>query len=178
MAHLLHIARPYARAAFWCAKEKSQLKEWKAFLEAANVIVQTPAVLSLLNNPKAPIAKLKQLFTDVLKPTLNTQRENFLSLLALRKRFILLPDILKAFQAYAAQLEKESTVRIVTAVPTKETFNQKLVEALQHKLNRQVQLKHEINPAILGGALIYIGDRVIDGSVRGELARLLEFTQN
>ena len=56
-----------------------------------------------------------------------------------------------------------------------EDFRQKLTQALTKRIQREVTLQCEIDPAILGGAIIHIGDRVIDGSIRGKLTRLLEF---
>jgi len=67
-------------------------------------------------------------------------------------------------------------VRVITAVQVEDAFKQRLAASLSKRVNRDVTLHCEVNPAILGGAIIHIGDRVIDGSVRGKLTRLLEFS--
>jgi F-type H+-transporting ATPase subunit delta len=85
-----------------------------------------------------------------------------------------MPDILDTFNAYYAALEKICKVRVVTAVEAQEDFRQKLTQALTKRLQREVTLNCEVDPTILGGAVIHIGDRVIDGSIRGKLSRMLQ----
>lgn len=172
----LHIARPYALAAFEFAREKGQLSEWKIFLETASTIVKNDLVCGLLENPEISSAKLAKLFEEVLGQALNTDRKNFLLLLAQNKRLLALPDITDEFNAHCAALEKMSAVRVITAVETDPEFRQKLTQALVKRIQHEVTLHCEVDPSILGGAIIHIGDRVIDGSIRGKLTRLLEFS--
>lgn len=176
MANLSSIARPYALAAFEYASDKQQLAAWKAFLEAAKEIALEPSVNPLLENPEVSSAKLFDLFQGVLGALLDAERTNFLLLLAQNKRFIVLPEIVDLFNAYYAAYEKISTIRVITAIEMEEGYRQKLAQALTKRVQREVTLSCEIDPAILGGAIIHIGDRVIDGSVRGKLSRLLEFS--
>ena len=90
---------------------------------------------------------------------------------------MVLPDIAELFSAYYAALEKTSTVRVVTAVDMPEDFRQKLTQALTKRVQREVTLQCEVDPSIIGGAIIHVGgDRVIDDSIRGKLTRLLEFS--
>src|SRR5579885_104526 len=174
MANLSSIARPYALAAFEYARDKQQLPEWKAFLESASCAARQPTVIRLLDNHELPSAKAFDLFHEVLASQLDTERKNFLRLLSQHKRFNVLPEISDAFNALYAALEKTSKVRVITAVEAEETFRQKLAHVLAKRTQRDVMLHCEVDPAIIGGAIIHIGDRVIDGSVRGKLNRLLE----
>ena len=80
----------------------------------------------------------------------------------------------RTFNAHLATLEKISQVRVITATETQEAFRQKLVQALSKRIQRDVTLQCEIDASLIGGAIIHIGDRVIDGSIRGKLSRLLE----
>lgn len=174
MADLLSIARPYAHAAFDYARKKQQLSAWKAFLESASSIARDPAVINVMANPAVSTEKLYSLFHDSLAPLLDTERNNFLLLLAQHKRFVALPDITELFNAYYAAQEKLSSVRIVTAIDIPEKFREKLIQALSKRTHHDVTLHCDINPSIIGGAIIHIGDKVIDGSIRGKLTRLLE----
>ncbi len=176
MANLAGIARPYAIAAFETAREQQQLPAWKNFLAAAAYTVQQPAILNLLGDPAISPSKLSGLFMDVLASTLDNERKNFLLLLTQNKRLNALPAIVELFNAYYAALEKVSTVRMVTAVDVQEDFKQKLTGVLSKRTASDVTLTCEVDPAILGGAIIHIGDEVIDGSIRGKLTRLLEFS--
>jgi F-type H+-transporting ATPase subunit delta len=176
MANLANIARPYALAAFECAHEKGQLPEWKAFLESAAYMAKQASVVTVLANPEVMSSALFDLFQQVLTVQLNEERKNFLRLLAQNKRLMVLPEIAESFNACYAQLEKISKVRVVTAIDTTEKFQQTLVSALTKRIKRDVILECDTDPSILGGAIIHIGDHVIDGSIRGKLTRLLEFS--
>lgn len=170
------ISRPYALASFEYAHEKQCLQAWKQFLEMASAIAQDSSVAPLLANPEIRSENLYDLFHGVLASRLDAEQTNFLLLLAQNKRFFVLPEISELFNAYYAALEKLSSVRVVTAIDIDESFRQKLAQALTKRIQHEVTLHCEIDPAILGGAIIHIGDKVIDGSVRGKLTRLLEFS--
>lgn len=174
MANLSSIARPYALAAFECARDTKQLSEWKAFLESAALITRNDSVAMLLDNPEISSNKLFGLYQDVLSSQLNPARKNFLQLLAQNNRFAVLSEICEAYNTLYATLEKSSNVRLVTAIEAEQAFKDKLSNAIAKRLQRDVALHCEVDPSIIGGAVIHIGDRVIDGSVRGKLNRLLE----
>lgn len=174
MANFTSIARPYALAAFECARDAQQLSEWKAFLETASYITRQPGVAALLSNPDVSPAVLFNLYQEILASQLNPSRKNFLLLMSQHKRLNVLSDVSDAFNAHFAALEKSSNVRVITAVEVQDDFKQKLAKALTKRIHKKVTLECEIDPSILGGAVIHIGDRVIDGSIRGKLTRLLE----
>jgi len=171
-----NIARPYARAAFEYAKEKKQAAQWKIFLETASYIVLLPDVMQLLANPEFPSKKLFDLFYETLQPYVDEARKNFLLLLANNQRLIILPEVAALFSAYYETLEKRSKVRVVTAMKIEDEFRHKLTQALTNRIQHDVTLHCDVDPSILGGAVIHIGDKVIDGSIRGKLTRLLEFS--
>lgn len=172
--YFAHVARPYALAAFEVAHEKQELESWKAFLDSAAFISQDPTVVKLLSDPEISIELLYKLFAEILAPLLNLERQNFLQLLSQNKRFIVLPNIADLFNDFYAVLEKISTVRVITAVDIEDAFKQKLMGAIERRLQRNVTLQCEVDPSIIGGAIIQVDDRVIDGSVRGQLSRLLK----
>jgi F-type H+-transporting ATPase subunit delta len=63
-------------------------------------------------------------------------------------------------------------VRVVSAVALEGEQAKRMSQALAKRFEREIELENEVDPAVLGGAVIYAGDEVIDGSVRGRLARL------
>ena len=176
MANFASIARPYALAAFECARDKNQLPAWKGFLASAADVARHASVVKLLANPEIPTTQLFDLFHEVLASLVNAEQKNFLRLLADNRRLIALPEIAELFNTYYAALEKISSVRVITAIDIADSFRQTLTQALTKRVQHEVTLHCEVDPAILGGAIIHIGDRVIDGSVRGKLTRLLEFS--
>lgn len=174
MANLLGIARPYAHAAFEYARDKQRLPAWKAFLESATQIARDPAVAEIMANPKLSSEKLFDLFHGVLASVLDTEQNNFLLVLAQNKRLNVLPEIAELFNAYYAEFEKVSSVRVVTAIDIPDNFRHKLIQALTKRTQHKVELHCDVDPSIIGGAIVHIGDKVIDGSIRGKLTRLLE----
>lgn len=174
MANLSGIARPYAHGAFEYAHDKQQIAAWKLFLTTVSNIATNPAVVKLLANPAVSAEQLLSLFQGILADSITDEQKNFLLLLAQHDRFVVLPEIAILFNTYATAMEKMSNVRIVSAVALEETYKQKFMQALQQRLQREVTLEYAVDPAILGGAVIYMGDRVIDGSVRGKLTRLMD----
>jgi F-type H+-transporting ATPase subunit delta len=170
-----NIARPYALAAFNFARDTKQIAAWKSFMKLAAEIAQQQDVRKLLANPMVQASQLYQVFHAVLTSQITPEQNNFLQLIAQNNRFVVLPEIEQLFNAYVDALEKTSVVRVVTAIETTNEFQMKLANALTKRTHSEVTLKCEIDPAIIAGAVVYIdGDRVIDGSVVGKLARLLE----
>jgi len=174
MSNLSSIARPYALAAFEYARNKQQLIEWKSFLDAAAYAVKQSEITRIIANPEISFAKLETFFAEVLDKVLDPARKNFLALLVQNRRLTALPEIADAFNLYCAALEKITKIRVITAIQAESVFQQKLEQALMRRMQQEVALQYEIDPAILGGAIIHIGDRVIDGSIRGKLTRLLQ----
>jgi F-type H+-transporting ATPase subunit delta len=175
MAQLSSIARPYALAAFEYARNKQALPEWKAFLENAAFLARQSAMIQLLANPELTFNQLFDLFHEILANTVSSvEQKNFLLLLAQYKRFNLLPDIASLFNMHYEALEKVSKVRVITAIPIQADFNKKLSQALSKRIQQDVKLECDVDPSIIGGAIIHIDDNVIDGSIRGKLTRLLE----
>ena len=169
------IARPYAMAAFEYALAKNALAEWEELLQTAATLAEDPMMSQFMANPGVNQEQLTQLFFDVLNSELDTEKKNFLSLLAENKRFAVLPAIAEQFKLRRAVQEKKTTVEVISAVELTAEQQQRLVQALTKRLNLAVTLNCTIDPSLLGGVVVRVGDKVIDGSVRGKLHRLIDF---
>ncbi|MDR3478134.1 MAG: F0F1 ATP synthase subunit delta [Gammaproteobacteria bacterium] len=169
------IARPYVAAAFEYALAKKALPAWEAMLLAAANLTIDPRVTVLLASPGVTTDQLGDFYCDILASYLDAEMTNFIRLLAENNRLSVLPDIAALFKEARAAQEKTMIVEVQSAAPLEEAYKQKLVTALTKRLQRQVELQCEIDPALLGGVLIRAGDTVIDGSIRGKLNRLNEF---
>jgi len=176
MAIHLAIARPYAEAAFEYAKEQHDLPAWELFLNNAAATIDDLKLYSLLNAELLSVEQIKEVLTSILGTFLNDARRNFLRLIIQNKRTICLPEIAYEFSQLLTDYMQKSKVRLVTAVDASDTFKANLVAQLSKKIKKEVILHCEKDPSILGGAVIYINNKVIDGSLRGKLNRLLEFT--
>jgi len=174
MAENITLARPYARAAFEVAAAEGQLQQWASSLASAAALTQNDKVDALLSSPAATASEKSALLTELLGESKGTKFANFLATLADNKRLLLLPEISSLFVALKAEYEKALDVSITTAFPINDDLLDKLSRALADKLGRRVKLSSSIDQSLLGGALIRAGDTVIDGSVKGRLAKLAE----
>jgi len=175
MMKMTTIARPYAAAAFEVAVTHNALSRWQEALSAAAQVAEDSAVTQLLCNPAMTKKQCADLFLDVLAPVLDEKMQHFIRLLAENGRLSALPDILERFKQYRAEQEKTITVDVFSAVRLEEEYQQKLTLSLTKRLGKQVSLQNKIDPTVLGGVFIQAGDTVIDGTVRGKLARMVEF---
>jgi F-type H+-transporting ATPase subunit delta len=92
--------------------------------------------------------------------------------LAENHRLVLLPEIAAPYEAARAQVENTVDVEVVSAVALDAAQAEKLKQALNTRLRRQVRMQNTVDASLLGGAVIRAGDLVIDGSLKGRLDRL------
>jgi F-type H+-transporting ATPase subunit delta len=175
MATINSIARPYAQAAYEFALAKKELPQWGTMLRTAAEAVQQPLVSKALSNSRVTSQQWYLLMSEILSSSLNESRKNFLRLLTENRRLSALPTIVELFKEYEARDNRESEVEVTTAVPLDKAHLQALTDKLTQVLKHQVSLRCQVDENILGGAIVRAGDKVIDGSVRGQLTRLLEF---
>jgi F-type H+-transporting ATPase subunit delta len=172
MAERLTIARPYAKAAFRLAAERQQLPQWSNFLARAAATVADAQVQPLLNNPGVASDQLVGLISGVAGTELDPQAANFLRTLATNRRLGFLPEIAGRFEQLRAEAERTIEVTVTSAVELSAEQRERFASAMRKRLNRQVHLHLEIDPTLVGGAVIRADDLVIDGSVRAGLMQL------
>lgn len=174
MAELITLARPYAKAAFEVAVETDSLHAWSDALSLISAVVSDASVNAALSSPSLTGERQAQLVIDLCGDQLGDPVRNYVRILAENKRLGLLPEIVVLFEALKAQQEKKVDVELISAFPLSDSIEAKLAASLKEKLQRDVVLHSEIDKSLIGGAIIRAGDLVIDGSVRGKLARLAE----
>jgi len=172
MAEKATIARPYARAAFEYAREHGRLAQWADALTTASAVVADERVEPLLGNPLVADEELLKLVTGICGSGLDQPMRNFLATLVQNRRLALLPEIAASFQGMRAEVENVADVEVVSAVTLDEAQRARLIAALKKRLGREVRLTCEVDPQLIGGAIVRAGDLVIDGSLRTRLERL------
>lgn len=194
MADLSTLARPYAKAAFDYAKEHHAVNEWQDYLNVMNAIVSDKAFADYINNPavaaQAKVATLKDLYnqsspedSNTVFKTLSTAIEggaqadsnafvNFLTQLAEQDRLALLPSINERFGLLKAADAKEVHAYVTSAYPLTQVQEQLIEHRLATSLGAKVVLHINVDPALIAGVTIKVGDKVIDDSVRGKLKQL------
>lgn len=172
MADKLTIARPYARAAFEEARANGGLAPWSQALQTAAEVVRDPRVEMLLGNPHVTPQELAQLVSGIAAAKLGEQGANFVRTLADNRRLAYLPEIAALFDTFKDEAEGVADVTVTSAAALDEAQRQKLTVALERRLKRTVRLHCDIDPELIGGAVLRSGDLVIDGSLRTRLDRI------
>lgn len=169
MAELATVARPYAEAAFKLARERSALAVWSDALGLLEVMVQEPLMRACISDPKVSPQALESLVLGVAGDRLDGSARNFVQVLIESGRFELLAEIRAQYEALRRDYEGVLEARIVSALPLADEQVNDLVARLEARHQRKVRARIEIDPQLIGGVRIIVGDKVIDGTVRGRL---------
>jgi len=172
MTDRLTIARPYARAAFEGAQANKRLAPWSEALHVAAVVVNDPRVRTLLGNPHVTPEELAQLLSSIAGPGLGQQGINFVRTLAANRRLGYLPEIARQFDTLKDAAEGVADVAVTSAAALDEARRTRIAAALERRLKRRVRVHCEVDPKLVGGAVLRSGDLVIDGSLRTRLERI------
>lgn len=193
MADLSTLARPYAKAAFDYAKEHHAISEWQEYLAVMNTIVNDKAFAEYLQNPAiaatTKVSTLTDLYNQIapedsnnvfktLSSAIEGQKAdtnafvNYLTQLAEQERLALLPYIHERFVLLKSADAKQIQAYITSAYPLTKSQELLLQTRLATSLNAEVILHVELDPSLIGGVVIKVGDKVIDDSVRGKLKQL------
>ena len=167
------VARPYARAAFSYALDQSEgLAEWSRTLGLLEATIKEPMVREALDNPiltkEEQTALLLGLIDDDL---ISAEGRNFIGVLAEYDRLALIPTVAEQFEILKSDHEKTLDVSVTSAFDVSEGDQHLIAEALNVKLQRNINLKTEVDQSLIGGVLIRTEDTVIDDTVRGRLDR-------
>ncbi|MBL8260655.1 MAG: F0F1 ATP synthase subunit delta [Candidatus Competibacteraceae bacterium] len=174
-------ARPYARAAFEDAQAAKALPLWSELLQTAAAVAADPAMQRLLGpwNPRMRGEQKAELVADVCRDLRGQDADAipqpfvaFLKMLAEFHRLNLLPSIAVLFERFRADAESVLRAELISAAAVTDAQRKRVTKALKTKFKRSVVLDCKIDPALIAGAVIRIGDRVIDGSARGRLDKL------
>ncbi len=172
-------ARPYARAAFEDAQAAQALPVWSELLQTAAVIAADPAMHRLLGpwNPKLRGEQKAELVAGLCRDVRNGAEvpevfATFLKLLAEFHRLHLLPGIAVLFERLRAEAESVVRAELISAVAVTDAQRKRVIKALKAKYRRSVVLDCKMDEALIAGAVIRVGDLVIDGSARGRLDKL------
>ncbi|SEI52346.1 F-type H+-transporting ATPase subunit delta [Allopseudospirillum japonicum] len=174
MAETTTVARPYAKAAFEFALSQGKLNDWSKMLSAVAAAADQGEVKQLLLNPALTSAQKAEVLLEICQSSLDESVRHFVLALSENGRLPLIPVIAELYEALRAEQEQTVDVVVTSAYPLDEQQQNKLAQALRKRLNREVNLSTHEDKSLIGGIIIRAGDLVIDGSVRGKLAKLAE----
>ena len=169
MAELTTIARPYAEAAFALAREGNALPAWSAMLRYASAVVGDPAMARSLDNPKFTPGDKESLILSVCGDKLDAMGRRFMRVLVAADRVAVLPQVAALFDDLRNDAEGVATARIDSAFPLTDAQVAELKGALEKRFGKKIAATVNVDPELVGGARITVGDTVIDASVRAQL---------
>lgn len=171
MNMLLTKARPYAKAIFSLALEHDQLLVWQELLQMLAMIAGVCKEANLLDNPTIAAIEKVGFFAEIVKrvPEAIT---NLVRLLVERKKIYLLSGIAKSYRQMLLAYNNTVEVKIILARELNGKQKEHLRQALRARLRKEVLLQCHVDAALIGGAVLYFEDKVLDGSIKGMLQRL------
>ena len=170
MAELATIARPYAEAAFKLALENDAgLARWSDTFALLDAAVSSEVLASRIGDPNVPESALEGVILGALGERLDGQGRNLVQVLIANGRLELVSEIRAQYDELRREREGVVEAQIVSAMPIDDAQVASLVSALEAKYQRRVNARVEVDPQLIGGVRIVIGDKVIDATVRGRL---------
>lgn len=164
--------RRYAEAAFEVATRDGSVVRWRSELETAAAIVADERVGRGLANPSIPLeertATAAATFSRIVSPPVL----NLIGLMLRRGRIEQLPRLAAEFRRLDNAYQGITLAVATSASPLSSDEVQAVVERLEQLTAGRVELEVKVDPSLLGGLVVRVGDQLIDGSVRSRLERL------
>jgi len=170
------IARRYAQALFLAARKKDAVA--RVGEDLAQVVAldakEGGRIRHFLEAPQVPTEQKLAVIEAGFRPYAHGLVVEFLRLLLAKKRLFHLRDIVEQFEALVEADQGIVRARVTTAVPLASAETLALVAALETSLSKKVRAESHVDPAILGGVVVKVGDRIADRSVSRMLELLRE----
>lgn len=160
-------ASNYARALFEKAVEK-----YVRDLNAVNNALEKSNLLTRLDNPGESFDNKKNLLNGIVPANADAEVRNLTYLLASKNQAHLLRDVVSEFDRIVAAGAPVNTAHVTTAVELTNAERANLESKLRAQYGGELAFEYRLDPEILGGVIVRIGDVVIDGSVTGKLAAM------
>jgi len=172
MAELATIARPYAEAAFSLARDSQALPAWSDMLKFAASLVTDDRVAKALDNPRLDSAAKESLLLSIGGDRFDESARNFIRVLVESERVSLLPQIATMFDTLKSDAESTANATIESAFELTDAQRSELQSALEKRFGRKIETTVRVNPDLIGGARVTVGDAVLDGSIQAKLAAM------
>ena len=170
MAELATIARPYAEALFKSVlAEVDDVTQW---LDPLAAVASNAQLLQFADSPKVGATQVFDLISGVVKTELPESAKNFLRTVIENGRLNVLPEIALQYRALRNALGGSSDAVVYSAFPIEAAALADLAATLEKRFDRKLNLKVELEPALIGGIRVVVGDEVLDTSVKARLEQM------
>jgi F-type H+-transporting ATPase subunit delta len=173
---LQHLGTVYAKALLGATEKAGNTDQVLGELDALvrDVLDRSPQLEALLASPRVPLESKEGLLDRAFRDKVSMQLLNFLKVLVRHGRFESLRAVNVAIRKQFNDLRGRIEVRLTTAAPIDQTTSDMIVAKLRASLGHEIELQTNVDPELIGGLVIRIGDTVYDGSLANQLQRLSE----
>lgn len=167
------LALKYAQAVYELAVEKNLLTETETQLKSVEAAIAAYADLAtLIYHPRVPSKVKKETIEKLFKAELTDFVFKFLLLLVDKRRETALPAVIREYVKLANAVRNIAEAEVITAMPLSDGEQQALAAKLSRLTGKTMLLKTSLDQSIIGGVIVKIGDKLIDGSVTRRLRAL------
>jgi len=164
--------RRYAEAVFELAQRDAALDAWRRDLSVLAGIAADARVARSVDSPAAPFAERREAVEKMLAGKVSDKARNLALLLAERGRFSILPDVRDEYDALVRKSRGVVAATVTTPAALSQQELARVAARVEQLAGAKVELTSAVDPSLIGGLTIRIGDRLIDASVQGRLERL------
>lgn len=168
-----YLDRRYALALYKIGEEKGKVEEYLEELkDVADIINNNTQFVEFIEHPEISTVEKKKTFINVFKGKINEDVLSFLLILIDKGRINQLYSKLR--EMGKIYLENHNTViaTVKTVIPLEDDERETLTEKLKKKFNKEVLIKEELDPEIIGGVYVEVDNMVIDGTVKSKLSEM------
>lgn len=170
MAELATIARPYAEALFKAST--ADLAGAAVWVEELAAIAGNPQLQQFADNPNATAQQVFDVIAGVAKTPLNDAAKNFLRTVIDNGRLSVLPEIAAQFRALKNAQSGSSDAVVYSAFPVEGAALADVKGALEKRFGRKLNVVVQLEPELIGGIRVVVGDEVLDTSVKARLEQM------
>lgn len=178
MAETVTIARPYAQAVFRLARESGNLAAWSDRLQRLALIAADAEMAKVVGNPKFSAPQVAELFVSLAGEGGNAEFVRFVATLAENERLAILPEIRDLYEQLKDAEAGVKDALITSAFPLDDGQLNDLMRQLEAHFGTKLQPHVEVDPELIGGVKVAVGDQVVDTSVRAKLDALASALKN
>jgi len=171
MAELATLARPYAEALFEVAA-KGDVQAASQQMDALAAVAADVGLRQFAESPKVTSEQVFDLISSVVSTPMSAMVQNLLRAVIDNGRLTVLPEIAAQFHALANAGAGMSDAMVSSAFPIESSQLPDVVSALERRFGRRLNVTVAVEPALIGGIRVVVGDEVMDTSVKARLEQM------
>ncbi len=169
------VSRTYSEALFEVALEEGKMD---LFLDELSFVTETfkvhPEFFELFKTPLVRVDEKKKVIEEVFSGRLSKELNNFLKIIIDKRRGSFIQQIKEEYESIVNKHKGIVKAVAITAVPLSDEEKTKLKDKLSTLTGKVVKLANKTDKDVIGGVLVKIGDKVIDGTIKGKLEEMTE----